>query len=55
MVNMPLITCVALQDGDKARDFVWGDPWHYAMSRIVVAARANGLRPVDGFLVQLQL
>jgi len=35
-------------DGEKPRDFVWGDPWHYAMSRIVVAARANGLRPVDG-------
>jgi len=34
--------------GDAARDFYWGDPWHYAMSRIVVAARANGLRPVDG-------
>lgn len=25
-----------------------GDMWHYALSRIVVAARANGLRPVDG-------
>lgn len=25
-----------------------GDVWHYAMSRIVVAARAQGLRPVDG-------
>jgi malyl-CoA/(S)-citramalyl-CoA lyase len=22
--------------------------WHYAIARIVVAARANGLRPVDG-------
>mmetsp|Transcript_77712 Transcript_77712/g.240802 ORF Transcript_77712/g.240802 Transcript_77712/m.240802 type:complete len:364 (+) Transcript_77712:56-1147(+) len=36
------------KDGDKPRDFFWGDPWHYAMSRIVVAARANGLRPIDG-------
>merc|ERR1719356_1072201 len=35
-------------DGDKPRDFFWGDPWHYAMSRIVVAARAHGLRPIDG-------
>jgi len=26
----------------------WGDMWHYAISRMVVAARANGLRPVDG-------
>jgi len=35
-------------DGDKPRDFFWGDVWHYAIARIVVAARANGLRPVDG-------
>lgn len=34
--------------GDEPREFYWGDPWHYAMSRIVVAARANGLRPIDG-------
>jgi citrate lyase beta subunit len=25
-----------------------GHRWHYAMSRIVVAARAFGLRPIDG-------
>jgi malyl-CoA/(S)-citramalyl-CoA lyase len=31
-----------------ARDTHWGDMWHYALSRMVVAARANGLRPVDG-------
>jgi malyl-CoA/(S)-citramalyl-CoA lyase len=36
------------KDGDKPRDYFWGDPWHYAMARLVVAARANGLRPVDG-------
>jgi malyl-CoA/(S)-citramalyl-CoA lyase len=36
------------KDGDKARDFHWGDMWHYAIARMVVAARANGLRPVDG-------
>jgi malyl-CoA/(S)-citramalyl-CoA lyase len=36
------------KDGDKPRDFFWGDNWHYPMSRIVVAARAHGLRPVDG-------
>jgi len=30
------------------RDFHWGDMWHYAIARMVVAARANGLRPVDG-------
>lgn len=37
---------------DKAegggRDLHWGDMWHYAIARMVVAARANGLRPVDG-------
>lgn len=31
-----------------ARDTHWGDMWHYAISRMVVAARANGLRAVDG-------
>lgn len=33
---------------DGARDTHWGDMWHYAIARMVVAARANGLRPVDG-------
>jgi malyl-CoA/(S)-citramalyl-CoA lyase len=33
---------------DGSRDTHWGDPWHYAISRLVVAARASGLRPVDG-------
>ena len=39
-----------LTDKDAAgkRDFVWADPWHYAISRMVVAARAHGLRPIDG-------
>ena len=36
-------------DGDgEDRDYHWGDMWHYAISRMVVAARANGLRPIDG-------
>ena len=30
------------------REVHWGDMWHYALARMVVAARANGLRPVDG-------
>jgi malyl-CoA/(S)-citramalyl-CoA lyase len=30
------------------RQLHWNDPWHYAVNRIVVAARAAGLRPVDG-------
>ncbi len=39
-----------LTDGDtgKLREVHWGDMWHYALSRVVVAARANGLRPIDG-------
>ena len=32
----------------RERDYHWGDMWHYAVSRMVVAARANGLRPIDG-------
>ncbi len=32
----------------KERDYHWGDMWHYAVARMVVAARANGLRPIDG-------
>lgn len=35
-------------DAAGAREVHWGDMWHYALSRMVVAARANGLRPVDG-------
>lgn len=36
------------KDGDNPREYHWGDMWHYAIARMVVAARANGLRPVDG-------
>ena len=36
------------RDGDNPRDYHWGDMWHYAVARMVVAARANGLRPIDG-------
>jgi len=39
-----------LTDADAAgtRQTHWGDMWHYALARMVVAARANGLRPIDG-------
>ena len=39
-----------LTDPDEAgmREMHWGDVWHYPLSRVVVAARAKGLRPVDG-------
>lgn len=36
------------KDAGGKRDIHWGDMWHYAIARMVVAARANGLRPVDG-------
>ena len=36
------------KDGDAPRDYHWGDMWHYAVARMVVAARAHGLRPIDG-------
>lgn len=35
-------------DESGSRDIHWGDMWHYAIARMVVAARANGLRPIDG-------
>lgn len=35
-------------DAQGQRDFHSGDMWHYAMSRVLVAARAYGLRPIDG-------
>ncbi|MEM6728667.1 MAG: CoA ester lyase [Pseudomonadota bacterium] len=34
--------------GNGSRETHWGDMWHYALARMVVAARANGLRPIDG-------
>jgi malyl-CoA/(S)-citramalyl-CoA lyase len=33
---------------DTNREYHWGDMWHYAVARMVVAARAWGLRPIDG-------
>jgi malyl-CoA/(S)-citramalyl-CoA lyase len=35
-------------DSEGTREVHWGDVWHYAIARMVVAARANGLRPLDG-------
>lgn len=34
------------EDGHRERH--WGDQWHFAIARMVVACRANGLRPIDG-------
>ena len=44
----PLYGVLTDADGDAPRDFHWGDMWHFAISRMVVAARAAGLRPIDG-------
>jgi malyl-CoA/(S)-citramalyl-CoA lyase len=35
-------------DADGNSEVHWGDMWHYAVARMVVAARANGLRAIDG-------
>ncbi len=41
---------VVLTDADDpaGRQTHWQDMWHYAISRMVIAARAHGLRPIDG-------
>jgi malyl-CoA/(S)-citramalyl-CoA lyase len=41
---------VTLTHPDEAgrRERHWGDQWHFAISRMVVACRAYGLRPIDG-------
>jgi malyl-CoA/(S)-citramalyl-CoA lyase len=36
------------KDAEGRRETHWGDMWHYALARMVVAARANGVRPIDG-------
>ncbi|MEO0961901.1 MAG: CoA ester lyase [Pseudomonadota bacterium] len=35
-------------DENGQRDFHWQDLWHTPMVQMIAAARANGLRPVDG-------
>lgn len=37
-----------------ARERHWNDQWHYALSRLVVACRAYGLRPIDGPFSDIQ-
>ncbi|NDU91002.1 MAG: CoA ester lyase, partial [Ferrovum sp.] len=36
------------KDENGHRDYFWTDPWHAAQTRMLVACRAYGLRPVDG-------
>lgn len=35
-------------DAGGARETHWGDQWHFGISRMVAACRAQGLRPIDG-------
>jgi malyl-CoA/(S)-citramalyl-CoA lyase len=35
-------------DAEGRRQRHWGDMWHHALAEVVVAARASGLRPLDG-------
>ena len=40
-----------LTDADAStgeREAHWGDQWHFGISRMVAACRAEGLRPIDG-------
>jgi malyl-CoA/(S)-citramalyl-CoA lyase len=36
------------KDADGQRQYVWADQWHAAQTRMMVACRAYGLRPIDG-------
>jgi malyl-CoA/(S)-citramalyl-CoA lyase len=35
-------------DATGERSLHWGDQWHFGISRMVAACRAEGLRPIDG-------
>ncbi len=36
------------RDAEGHRQYFWTDPWHAAQTRMMVACRAYGLRPIDG-------
>ena len=44
----PAYSVLTDPDAEGRREVHWGDMWHYAIARMVVAARAHGLRPIDG-------
>jgi len=44
----PDYTMLTHPDEKDIRERHWGDQWHFAMSRMMVACRAYGLRPIDG-------
>jgi len=39
---------LADKDADGKRAYYWGDQWHAAQTRMLIACRAYGLRPIDG-------
>jgi malyl-CoA/(S)-citramalyl-CoA lyase len=39
---------LADKDGDGKRAYYWADQWHAAQTRMLIACRAYGLRPIDG-------
>ena len=39
---------LADKDADGNREYFWADQWHAAQTRMLVACRAYGLRPIDG-------
>jgi len=51
-IGAPSPDYAVLTDPDPAaggaRQRHWGDLWHYALARLVVAARAHGVLPIDG-------
>jgi malyl-CoA/(S)-citramalyl-CoA lyase len=49
-IGGPNADYVVLTDADAAgkRETHWSDLWHYSAFRMVAAARAHGLRPIDG-------
>ncbi|MBI3274842.1 MAG: CoA ester lyase, partial [Methylocystis sp.] len=36
------------KDAKGKRDYYWADQWHAAQTRMMIACRAYGLRPIDG-------
>lgn len=45
---IPEYTVLSDADATGERTRALADPWHFAWSRMIVACRANGLRPIDG-------
>jgi malyl-CoA/(S)-citramalyl-CoA lyase len=36
------------KNAEGKREYFWSDPWHAAQTRMLIACRAYGLRPIDG-------